>query len=906
MKRIFVRSYISLFLFGLVSLFIGHAAAAEVTLTLKASQFGTLNLSYEKAGKTVKENTKNGDLRVVLEENTLVTLTVASVSTGKKFVSFKGLDPSKIEKKPKDQYLVKADVTLEAEFADLYVLTIKKTNGPDIAPMVQVNGADVVENYRRLESGNIITFKQLIGYTYTIDKFEGVEKTGENEYKVTGNATFDITFTELEGQWFPLTFNQSPLPSGNVEIKWPYAQEKLSPGDRVPMGLTLRCVVSKIPLGYDYAVDFVGLTKKSEKNTTDPTTGLRKYEYELEVSATPTIGVTLTKKDNEWHTVTFSATGQDANNKGYKLAVYSIDAESGLHIPITSGETQLPEGARFFCDFETAEGAYPTVECTNATALPANSTLSPFIYTLTGDAVLSISAWETKTVKVTYSAKPATLGTIRVYYRQDDTEKEVENNALVPWGTHCFVEVKPKEGAELKEQKMQGFALVKDNQYKLIAEVAINVTFEQSSYHLQFPNYEGIEISAMKGATSIDAATILHYDDEIEIVVNNKAPQAQWVKESKLTNLEATTTPNTYKVKGNATIVLELVKLYALQLKGTPQAQYEVTYTSAEAEKTEVVNGADATIYANENTEVVLVLTPKSEGYVLKEVHPLEVKALTGNKYSFTVTQNTEVAFVYEPIVKAALTIKCHENGAILVAYGKEEERIAGEKTLQLEQGIKVTLRALPNEHFRVASFKVGDNVAFREEGSFILKEPTAVELSFEAKTFPVSSISYRGLGQLVLTTLDRATNVDLKQGDLVTEGEKIKITYIPDKEFTAVKESLQVLGLVAEGDAYVVTGAVIVSIDFAPNAEPSAVKDAYFASVVVAPNPFVNQLRITNSELQTGEYALLNAQGIIVAAGVLEQGETLINTESVRAGIYLLRLTNRDGATKVYRLIKE
>ena len=163
MKRIFVRSYISLFLFGLVSLFIGHAVAAEVTLTLKASQFGTLNLSYEKAGKTVKENTKNGDLRVVLEENTLVTLTVASVSTGKKFVSFKGLDPSKIEKKPKDQYLVKADVTLEAEFADLYVLTIKKTNGPDIAPMVQVNGADVVENYRRLESGNIITFKQLIG-----------------------------------------------------------------------------------------------------------------------------------------------------------------------------------------------------------------------------------------------------------------------------------------------------------------------------------------------------------------------------------------------------------------------------------------------------------------------------------------------------------------------------------------------------------------------------------------------------------------------------------------------------------------------------------------------------------------------------------------------------------------------
>ena len=44
---------------------------------------------------------------------------------------------------------------------------------------------------------------------------------------------------------------------------------------------------------------------------------------------------------------------------------------------------------------------------------------------------------------------------------------------------------------------------------------------------------------------------------------------------------------------------------------------------------------------------------------------------------------------------------------------------------------------------------------------------------------------------------------------------------------------------------------------------EPAtAVEDAVFASVVIAPNPFGNQLRITNDELR-GEYALLNAQGV-------------------------------------------
>ena len=84
-----------------------------------------------------------------------------------------------------------------------------------------------------------------------------------------------------------------------------------------------------------------------------------------------------------------------------------------------------------------------------------------------------------------------------------------------------------------------------------------------------------------------------------------------------------------------------------------------------------------------------------------------------------------------------------------------------------------------------------------------------------------------------------------------------------------------------------------------------SSVEDAVFANVVVAPNPFSAQLRIANGEL-CGRYALYNAQGVVVASGVLEGAETHVNTSSFPAGMYLLRLTADNGAMKTYRVVKQ
>ena len=84
----------------------------------------------------------------------------------------------------------------------------------------------------------------------------------------------------------------------------------------------------------------------------------------------------------------------------------------------------------------------------------------------------------------------------------------------------------------------------------------------------------------------------------------------------------------------------------------------------------------------------------------------------------------------------------------------------------------------------------------------------------------------------------------------------------------------------------------------------PTAVEDAVFANVIVSPNPFETQLRISNGDVR-GKYVLYNTQGIEVAFGGLEYAETRINTASFPAGMYLLRLTAENGATKTYTVVK-
>ena len=86
----------------------------------------------------------------------------------------------------------------------------------------------------------------------------------------------------------------------------------------------------------------------------------------------------------------------------------------------------------------------------------------------------------------------------------------------------------------------------------------------------------------------------------------------------------------------------------------------------------------------------------------------------------------------------------------------------------------------------------------------------------------------------------------------------------------------------------------------------PNAVEEALFANISVAPNPFSSQLRISHKKAINTHYALLDARGSILYQGPLEGTETTLNTENLKAGIYLLRLSTDNGATKTITVVKD
>lgn len=139
-----------------------------------------------------------------------------------------------------------------------------------------------------------------------------------------------------------------------------------------------------------------------------------------------------------------------------------------------------------------------------------------------------------------------------------------------------------------------------------------------------------------------------------------------------------------------------------------------------------------------------------------------------------------------------------------------------------------------------------------------------------------------------------------------------LNVTWSSDKPEVATVEN-GLVKAVAQGEATITvttadggktaTCKVTVSQASSPD-NPNGVEDALLESITIAPNPFSAQLQIVHNTL-CGTYTLLNAQGIVVLSGNLNNTSTYLNTAALPAGVYHLQLTAANGTTKTYRVVK-
>ena len=240
---------------------------------------------------------------------------------------------------------------------------------------------------------------------------------------------------------------------------------------------------------------------------------------------------------------------------------------------------------------------------------------------------------------------------------------------------------------------------------------------------------------------------------------------------------------------------------------------------------------------------------------------------------------------------------------------------------LSLAKGAKATLRAtvVPSDatNQKVRWSSNNTSIATVENGTV-----TAVSGGNATITVTTEDGNHTARCEVVVTAPVPAASVTLSQTELIlrkgatakltatvlpTDATNKKVRWSSNNTAVAIVESGTVAALSAGNATITVTtedGNHTATCSVAVEAT-SAVEDAVFASVVVSPNPFGEQLCITYGDLR-GQYVLYNAQGVVVASGGLEDGETRINTVSFTAGVYLLRLTAENGATKNYTVVKD
>ena len=274
---------------------------------------------------------------------------------------------------------------------------------------------------------------------------------------------------------------------------------------------------------------------------------------------------------------------------------------------------------------------------------------------------------------------------------------------------------------------------------------------------------------------------------------------------------------------------------------------------------------------------------------------------------------------IYKPSEKFAISLTKEGEGTFSIEGYNDE-------TLQsVAEGTELTIITTPKEGYMLTSLTAGSQDILATK-KFIVTGAVTVKAVFKKKV----SITLVKEGEGILAI--KGYSDEALQA--VGEGTEFTVIATPKEGYTLTSLMAGTQNIL-ETKKFTVTEAVTVKAVFTKNGgsnpgggnggnpgggnngggnggnngggtvKPGAVEDALLADIVVAPNPFTTQLRVENPAGVMGRYELVNASGVVVRMGTLEGTELFIDTETLPAGIYFVRLEAQNGATKSVKVIK-
>ena len=325
----------------------------------------------------------------------------------------------------------------------------------------------------------------------------------------------------------------------------------------------------------------------------------------------------------------------------------------------------------------------------------------------------------------------------------------------------------------------------------------------------------------------------------------------------------------------------------------------------------QVTNGGQYTVGSVVKIKVTVYKPQDYAATVTVNNTPL---ALTHGEATYVVVEgDNAIKVAITKVVKAAVTVEKvgEDKGTIAVTIDGTEVTSGNQYAVGAVVKIKVTLNDPANSVAMVTANGVPLALTHGEATYAVVEGSNAIKVVIaEGKK---AMVTVEKVGE------DKGTIAVTVDGAEVVSGNEYFVGVVISFKVTVSDPTKYEARVIANGKGIKLTNGegtyaivegnnaikVVIASKSTPTPPPSAVEDVAFANVVVSPNPFANQLRITGYELR-GEYALYNAQGFMVVSGVLDGSETHINTSSFPAGMYLLRLRVENGATKTYRVVKQ
>lgn len=344
----------------------------------------------------------------------------------------------------------------------------------------------------------------------------------------------------------------------------------------------------------------------------------------------------------------------------------------------------------------------------------------------------------------------------------------------------------------------------------------------------------------------------------------------------------------------------------------------------------------DAGDFIPKNENITLVASP-DEGWELLpaniQITPATVVGIDqwlpsddfSIKVAFTKKKNEEPQ---PPNTYKLLLIEQEGEGTVRVLC---ESHIV-EQGEAIEQGKKIRVIATPNTDWEFCDGNITVTPAQKGEGvaEWLPQDNFSVKVVFTKKEQPPQppikpDETYQFLGLNITgkgTVQVFCNGEEVKPQERIKRGEKINITVTPAQGWEALPANLRVTASDKIADyEWKPKGDFVIGMLFmqkpptpqppVPNPPapkpPTNVNEKEELGVVIAPNPFAEQLRILSNGLGEGCYELLNALGVVVRVGALYNGETIIATAELKSGLYFLRIKSAAmDAVKTYRLVKQ